>query len=286
MGCTRSRVGVVVLNHGGAADTLGCLDSLQHVTPAPTVVVVDNGSADGSAEVLAAALVDRPGLDATLVVNDHNVGFGRGCNLGIGALRPRDVDYVWLLNNDAAVEAGTLAAMLAVAESDSRVGAVGSVIHDMDEPGRVTTWGGGSASTWTGFTRDARSPTDPLDYLTGASLLLRTRAIDDVGGFDPRFFFTWEDVDLARRLTRRGWTLAVADRSRVWHRSGGTLAPGSPTRMRYHAQGLVVFMRAHSPAPALTALPMLSWYALTAVRRRRVAVLTEAVRGWWSGWSL
>ena len=275
----RPPVGVVVLNYRGADDTVRCLESLRHVTPRPTIVVVDNGSADGSVERIRAAAPD-----VEVIVNAANLGYGRGNNVGIDHLRAHGVEHVWLLNNDTTVEAATLAAMLEVAAGDDRLGAVGCVIHDMAAPERILTWGGGRVGRWTGFTRDAHAAGDRVDYLTGASVLLRVRALEEVGTFDPRYFFTWEDVDLGVRLREHGWGIAVAARARVWHRWGGTAAATSPVRMEHHAAGLVVFMRSHSPLPALTALPMLGWYALAAARRRQWSILAAAWRGWRRGW--
>ena len=275
----RPRVGVVVLNYRGGDDTVRCLESLAACTPAPTIVVVDNASGDGSVEHIRTAATD-----VELIVNDANLGFGGGCNVGIEHLRARGVDYVWLLNNDTTVEAATLPQMLDVAAGDDRIGAVGSVIYDMAAPDRVLTWGGGRVGRRTGFTRDARSPQDRVDYLTGASLLLRTATLDDVGEFDPRFFFTWEDVDLGVRVMEGGWRIAVAEGSRVRHRWGGSVAAMSPVRMEHHAAGVVLFMRKHSTVPALTALPMVGWYAVTAARQRSWAMFAAAWRGWRRGW--
>ena len=245
------------------------------------VVVVDNASGDGSVERIRAA---APDVD--VIVTATNLGFGAGCNVGIDHLRAGvGVDFVWLLNNDTTVEAETLPRMLDVAAGDERIGAVGSVIYDMAAPAQVLTWGGGRVGRRTGFTRDARSPQDRVDYLTGASLLLRTATLDDVGEFDPRFFFTWEDVDLGVRVAEGHWRIAVAEGSRVWHRWGGSVAAMSPVRMEHHAAGVVLFMRKHSAVPALTALPMLGWYAVTAVRQRSWTMFAAAWRGWRRGWS-
>ena len=102
--------------------------------------------------------------------------------------------------------------------------------------------------------------------------------------FDPRFFFTWEDVDLGVRLADRGWRIAVAEGSRVWHRWGGSVSAVSPVRMEHHAAGVVLFMRKHSTVPALTALPMLGWYVVAAARQRSWAMFAAAWRGWRRGW--
>jgi GT2 family glycosyltransferase len=273
------RVGVVVLNYMGVADTLGCLESLAALHDPVRVIVVDNGSGDGSADRLAAV----PGVE--VIANDANLGFAGGNNVAIERLLDVGLEFVWVLNNDTVVEPSTAEELLAVADADPRVGAVGSVLYDMAVPERVLTWGGGSLGRWSGRTRDAHSESDRIDYLTAASILLRASALQEVGLFDPRYFFTWEDVDLSGRLAAAGWRLAVAGRSRVWHRWGGTIAPLAPRRFEEHAAGLVVYMRSHSPAPWVTTLPMLGYYAITAVRRRRWELWTAAWRGWRSGWS-
>jgi GT2 family glycosyltransferase len=273
------RVGVVVLNYLGVDDTLACLQSLAALDDPVRVIVVDNGSTDGSAVRLAAV----PGVE--LIANDSNLGFAAGNNVAIERLLDEGLEFVWVLNNDTVVEPATVGELLAVADADPRVGAVGSVLYDMATPERVLTWGGGSLGRWSGRTRDARVEGDRVDYLTAASVLVRAAALRQVGLFDRRYFFTWEDVDLSTRLVAAGWRLAVAGRSRVLHRWGGTLQPLAPRRLEEHAAGLVVYMRTHSPVPWLTTVPMLGYYAVTALRRRRLELWTAAWRGWRSGWS-
>jgi GT2 family glycosyltransferase len=268
-----------VLNYQRSQDTIACLESLAELDVAARVIVVDNGSGDGSAQRLAAV----PGVE--LIANDSNLGFAAGNNVAIQRLLDDGHEFAWVLNNDTTVEAPTLSELLAVADDDARVGAVGSVLYDVEDTDRVLTWGGGSLGTWTGRTRDARRREDRVDYLTAASLLLRSAALREVGLFDSRYFFTWEDVDLCTRLVDAGWRLAVAERSRVWHRWGGTLAPLAPRRLEEHAAGLVVYMRGHSRAPWITTLPMLGYYAVISLRARRRELWTAAWRGWRRGWS-
>lgn len=274
-----SRVGVAVLNYRGADDTIACVGSLQRLRTPARVIVVDNGSGDGSTERIRDAF---PDID--VIANAENLGFAAGNNVAIERLLDEGAEFVWVLNNDTTVEETTLDELLAAADEDPAIGAVGAVIYAADRPDDVLTWGGGSVSTWTGRTRDARSAADGLDYLTGASMLIRADALRAVGAFDDRYFFTWEDVDLGLRLRTGGWRIAVADRARLWHRWGATVPPTSPRRLEEHAAGLVTFMRSHSPVPWLTALPMLGWYALTAMRQRDAALWAAAWRGWRKGW--
>jgi GT2 family glycosyltransferase len=273
------RVGIVVLNYRGVADTIACVESLVGLDVDARVIVVDNGSGDGSARRLA----DVSGIE--LIVNDTNLGFAAGNNVAIERLLEAGVEYVWVLNNDTRVAPDSLRELLAVAGAAPSVGAVGAVIYDIAHEERVLTWGGGSVGRWTGRTRDARSGDDRVDYLTAAALLLRAEALRQVGLFDTRYFFTWEDVDLCTRLRAHGWAIAVAERARVWHRWGGTLAPLAPLRLHEHAAGLVVYMRTHSQAPRLATLPMLGYYAYTALRRRERALWSAAWKGWREGWS-
>jgi len=276
----RPRVGVVLLNYRGAADTIACLASLRTLSTPVRIIVVDNGSGDDSVDEITAAAPE-----VEFIENARNVGFGAGNNVAIERLlADPTIEYVWLLNNDTTVESGTLAAMVAAAISDQRIGTVGSVIYHADRPNEVQTWGGGTYSTRTGRTRDAVTAADRVDYITAASALLRADAVRDVGMFDPRFFFLYEDVDLGVRMQERGWKVAVAETSRVWHQGGGTSPALSPFRMEQHAAGLIVFLRKHSRTALVGSLPMLTHYAWLSIRRRNRSILSAAWRGWRRGW--
>jgi GT2 family glycosyltransferase len=270
-----------VLNYRGAPDTVECLASLGRLSTPVRTIVVDNGSDDGSVDAIRVAAPD-----IELVENATNLGFGAGNNVAIERfLADAAIDYVWLLNNDATVEPGTLDAMVDVADRDDRLGAVGSVIYHADRPDEVQTWGGGSLSTRTGRTLDAVASSGRVDYITAASALLRVAAIRDVGSFDPRFFFLYEDVDLGVRLRDGGWRVAVAESSRVWHKGGATSPALSPFRMEQHAAGLVVFLRKHSRFALLRSLLMLGHYATLSIRERDASIVRSTLRGWRRGWT-
>lgn len=276
----RPRVGVAVLNYRGAADTIACLASLEMLPEPVDVVVVDNGSDDGSIDAIRAA---APGVE--LVPTGENLGFGRGNNVAIDRFLDRGCDFVWLLNNDATVEERSLGALLDVAATDDRLGAVGSIIYHADRPSDVQTWGGGSVSLRSGRTLDATTPNGRVDYITGASVLYRSAALRDAGAFDPDYFFLYEDVDLGLRLRDHGWGVAVATGSRVWHRGGGTVPALSPSRAEHHATSWVLLLRKHASMPWLRSLTCLAYYGWLAVRHRRLRLATGAWRGWRSGWA-
>jgi GT2 family glycosyltransferase len=238
-----TRIHAVVLNWNGAERAIACVRSLQALQePAPHVVVVDNGSTDGSADVLRARL---PGVE--LACAEHNRGFAAGCNVGIARARLAGADWVWLLNNDTAVRPGALAALLERAGVDARIGAVGSWL--VGESAKV--WGGGRVSFLSGLPHHLHAPAAErsLDFLQGASLLLRCAALDDVGMLDEGFFLYWEDTDLCYRLRRAGWRLAVAGGAEVDHAGYGSIALRSPAWDYHFTASSVRFFRRHARHP-------------------------------------
>lgn len=239
------RVDVVVLNWNGWQDTLACLASLARLDyPDFRLLVVDNGSTDGSAGKIREAM---PSVE--LLQTGANLGFGGGCNAGMQHALADGAEYVWLVNSDATVDSAALSALVRVAEENPALGSVGSVLHEADKPEVIQLWGGGRVNLWLGQSRHQLSPGLP-DFISGASVLLRRAALQDVGLFDDKtFFMYWEDTDLAFRLRGAGWQLAVADESRIWHKQSATLGKGSPLLDQYFTQSAVRFFRRHAPLP-------------------------------------
>ncbi|MBP9904739.1 MAG: glycosyltransferase family 2 protein [Rhodoferax sp.] len=240
-----SRVGVVVLNWNGWRDTLACLASLQKLDyPDFDLIVVDNGSTDDSVQHI---LAHQPAV--TLLQTGANLGFGGGCNVGIRYALGVGADYIWLINSDATVAVGALSALVTVAQGNPSLGAVGSLLFDAGGVDRIQLWGGGRVNLWTGRSHHQRVPA-ALDFVSGASMLLRREALQQVGLFDDRsFFMYWEDTDLGARLRQAGWLLGVAEQSRVWHKQSASLGRGSPLLDQYFTRSALRFFRKHAPIP-------------------------------------
>lgn len=240
------RVAIVVLNWNGWQDTLACVASLQALDyPNFHIVLVDNGSTDGSEAHLRRAL-PMVGLLQT----GANLGFGGGCNVGLRQALATGADYVWLVNSDATVEPGALSALVRRAGEDATLGAVGSVLLDADAAARVQLWGGGRVGLWTGRSVHCKSSGQTLDFVSGASLLLRRAALEQVGLFDDaRFFMYWEDTDLGFRLRKAGWRLGVAADSTIRHKQSASLGLGNPLLDEYATRSCVRFLRRHAPMP-------------------------------------
>jgi GT2 family glycosyltransferase len=215
-------VTVIVPNFDGADHLEHCLSSLQaldYPSDRFTVLVVDNGSADRSAEVVDSGRADLLQLDA-------NVGFAGACNAGAEA---STADYIAFLNNDMIVDRFWLAELVAGIDAPRGVRCVGGAI--LDWQGTAIDFAGG-ALNFHGF-GDQPSHGEPLAALTtttrnaepfacGGSMLIDRELFLNVGGFDPSYFAYFEDVDLGWRLNVLGHQVAFAPASRCMHRHHGT----------------------------------------------------------------
>lgn len=250
---TMKRVAVVVLNWNGWQETLACLSSLLHLDyPNFQLLVVDNASSDASVDEIKRAM---PLIE--LLQTGANLGYGGGCNVGIRLALARRADYVWLINSDATVAPTALSDLVRELDQDPALGSVGSVLYEADKRAKIQLWGGGRVNLWLGQSRHQLSP-GPLDFISGASLLLRCAALEEVGLFDEAaFFMYWEDADLAFRLRRAGWASGVAGKSSVWHKQSASLGKGSPKLDEYFTRSGVRFLRRYAPVPLISVSLML-----------------------------
>jgi GT2 family glycosyltransferase len=224
---------VVVVNWNGRHYLEGCLAALRVQTlPELQIVVVDNGSTDGSA-----ALVRSAFPEVQLIPLAENRGFAAGNNAGIRGLRTR---YVLALNNDTIAEPGWAEALVAAAEGDAGVGAVASRIVFADRPevldaaGLAAAWDGNGYNIGLGEpATEHLEPREVFGACAGAALYRRAM-LDDVGLFDERYFAYVEDTDLAWRAQLAGWRCLYAPDAVVRHVHSGT--GGRSERKRYLLQ--------------------------------------------------
>jgi len=213
------------------------LESLADQTVPAAVVVVDNASTDGTAEMVAHRFPD-----VSVVTNDRNLGFGRAINRGIAQVG--DADVVILVNNDTVCATDFVERMLEPF-ADPRVGMVAGVLLQGSAPELVDSAGIELDRTLRSWDIGWNEPVAGLEAAAapvgpcGGAAAYRAEALraEGGGGFDEAFFAYWEDVDLALRLRLAGWGCARADGARALHAHGATLGAASPAQRRLEAFG-------------------------------------------------
>ncbi len=220
----RPTVSLVVLSHDGCEHLDVCLTSLADLSIEEfdlEVIVVDNASTDGTADLIAKRF---PAV--RVLRSDVNLGFSKGANLGAAHASG---EFVAFLNNDMRVDRRWLDVLVHTARGDDRLACVGSAILNWD--GTAIDFAGrpedafGVASGLMNeslSSREMPSDTAPQLFVSAGAALFRLEAFRDVGGFDPTYFLYHEDVDLCWRLWLRGYRCALAPRSIVYHRGGAS----------------------------------------------------------------
>lgn len=202
-----------------------CIDSIHEVGSEASfeIIVVDNGSSDGSPEWLAAQ--QQQGR-LKLVINPDNLGFSRGCNVGAEAATGR---YLLFLNNDMKVLDGWLDPLVSTLERDPEVGVVGAKLlypdNTIQHAGVALVEFSQQGDILGGIHLSHRKPvnfagtTQPMynQIVTGACLLIRQQLFQDVNGFDERYWNGNEDVDLCLKVGQRGFKVVYRPESLIYH---------------------------------------------------------------------
>lgn len=203
-----------------------------------SVIVADNGSTDGSTEMMASEF-----SSVRVIPLEENYGFTGGYNR---ALEVVDAEYFLLLNSDVEVPAGWLEPLVSWMDEHLECGACGPKILSYDRRdtfeyagaagGLIDKYGfpfcRGRVLKW--FEKDMGQYDSPKDVLwvSGAAMLVRRRVWRQLGGLDDRFFAHMEEIDLCWRMQLEGWNVTVVPASKVYHVGGGTLPNNSPGKLR------------------------------------------------------
>jgi GT2 family glycosyltransferase len=193
------------------------------------VIVVDNGSSDGSREMIRAEFPE-----ARLIAWPENRGFAAAVNAAIAA---SDGDWLLLVNNDAVIAEDALGVALGAKPSED-VGTIALEMRFAERPDLINSTGIGIDVLGVAFDRllgtpvggPARRPTEVFGASAGAALYRRAM-LEDIGGFDDRFFMYLEDADVAWRARMAGWRSTYTPGAVVWHRHSATARHGSPFKL-------------------------------------------------------
>ena len=261
------KIGIVVLNYNGKIDTLACLDSITNLDADGfeiNTVVVDNASSDDSVTAIRAAY---PNL--TVIINQENLGFAGGNNVGIRELLKRQMDFILILNNDTKLAKICLSELLKAAENEKRGGVFGPKIyfspgrefhkqkyHKRDE-GKIIWYAGGKID-WANLLASHRG-VDEVDvgqyqemiktqFVTGCALFVRSTVFKNVGLFDAKLYLYFEDIDFCKRAQKKNWDIWYVPKAILWHNNAGsTGGAGSDLQTYYFTRNRLLIGMRYAP---------------------------------------
>ena len=248
---------VIVLSYNTRDLTLACLRALDAAAAGleTEIIVVDNASTDNTVSCLTA---EFPRV--RVIANHENVGFARGNNLGLAAASGR---YRLVLNSDTVAQPGALRVLAEFMDAHPEAGACGPQLLNPD--GTLQPSGRDLPSLWSVFAGMSRlyrlwrrdfyeqrgrdyTQVARVQEVSGAALLVRREAYERTGGFDPRFFAYYEDVDWCKRLGEAGYAIYYVPHARVRHLWHGSSRQESALASRAAQDSLrLYFARHHGP---------------------------------------
>lgn len=233
-------VSIVIVSYNAKEYLRACLRSIPRSNSPPVryeVIVVDNASRDGAAEMVASEFAEL----ALLLRNKENVGFAKACNQGAAASKGR---YVLLLNPDMELMAGCLYQLVTFADTHPDAGIVGgAAVHPDGSLGHPFARG-------YLFPKPVRAPSRVErirgGWLGGGLMLLRREACDQVGWLDEHFFFGCEDVEICWRMDKAGWGIYYIPYVCAVH-YGGMSTLWNPEVVKENARARRYMVRKHAP---------------------------------------
>ena len=273
---------VIIANWNGAQHLRVCLDSLRTQTyPNFEVIVADNGSTDGSLEMLREEYPEVQVLEL-----GENYGFVIASNRGAAAT---EADILVMLNNDTEAEPGWLAALCQALEANPKAGSAASKMLLFDRRDTIHSAGDMLGEDFIPQNRgvwevDQGQYDDRTEIFgaCGGAAAYRREAWEQVGGFDERLFMYLEDVDLAWRMQQAGWESVFVPEARVYHHLSAT--GGGEIASYYVGRNTILLHRRYlSPDQWLDALPAHIYIVWDALRAWRGGAARARLRGVWHG---
>ena len=242
-----NQITIIILNWNGKEDTLECLDSLDKIDyPHHEIVVVDNGSTDGSVSAIRQQFPNTH-----IIETGQNLGFAEGNNVGIHYALESNSDYILVLNNDTWVNRNLLSTLVETAcATDNKFVYGPAILYANPED---TIWFAGGKWNQKKLTFDyplqgekiTNLPADPYetDYICGAALFFHRSIAEKIGFFDKRFFLVWEESDWCYRANNAGYPSLMVPESKIWHKVGVSFgSESSPLRQYFSTRNRLLWI--------------------------------------------
>ncbi len=243
------KVAAVTINWKRADDTIECIRSMLTERFISEVIMVDNGSMDGSVEKISESCPE-----ATIIEAGSNLGYVKGLNLGIKRAMQRKPTHLLIINNDAVVRPGFMEAMLQAMSDHPQAGIVGPKIFYY---GTNRLWfAGGDLNRYLGYTKHPYMDEEDIgqtrerrvDYINGCAMLVKSEVLESIGLFDPEFGMYAEDLDFCLRAEEKGFESWYTPAAVVLHKvssSAGISGSNAMTPMRsyYYARNMFIVVK-------------------------------------------
>ena len=249
MNSAHPNVVVVIVNYRTGELVVNCLESLKKILgESVKVIVVDNCSGDSSVDLIGKWVCDNQ--NASLVCSEINTGFSGGNNLAIRYAKDQGflADYVWLLNPDTVVRDDALQNLVSFMQQNPKVGIAGSRLEDLDGTAQCSAFRFHTVlseldnglklgvvskllQNWLVALPISDTPAC-VDWVAGASMLIRDRVFDDIGLFDEEYFLYFEETDFCLQAKKAGWSCWYVPTSRVVHFAGSSTGVTNKTKKR------------------------------------------------------
>lgn len=285
---------VTVIPNWNLKEHLGeCLDSLQNQTYSPLqVVVVDNGSSDGSPEFIER---NYPGVNC--IALPENRGYASALNEGIEFALTVNAGHVLALNNDTILEPEAVGLLVMALEDDPKIGIASPKVLYYDRPNRIYRLGDrrysllpmplGFGNKW--YDHPRYSGIMDFDYVSGCAMLIRAALFRQIGLFDPSYFMYYEDSDFCRRARDNGHRIVCVCDAIIYHKASLSARKEESfiTEIRARNRARFYHRYRHGPHPWLTFAAigfMAIWRSIGYLFSGQGQLIKPYLRGLFTGW--
>lgn len=246
MTTSNPKVAVLILNWNRAEMTIACIESLLHLNyDNYDIIVIDNGSTDGSEEIIRHKF---PNI--SILQTGSNLGYSEGNNRGIKKALEENADYILILNNDTKLDRDCLSHLVEMCEKNESIGVAGAIACDYDDPAKILQVS--CSFDWQTLkpkilnleeaNQFDRGNYFDAAYIQGDCMFVRKQVFKKIGYFNTRFFFGYEDVDFCFRAAAAGYRCVVSKCAKFYALINGTIGRGNPLFAYYMTRNRLLFL--------------------------------------------
>lgn len=282
------KVSIVTLTWNTTDVTIDFLKSLnQHCTYSNLeVIIVDNGS-----KVNPEAAFKAIYPSAIVIVNEKNLGFTGGNNVGI---RAATGDFLFIVNNDTEFTPGLLEGLLEIFDKYPDAGIVSPKFHYFYHKGTIEYAGYNTVNVLTGRNgmigcaekdEGQYNEIKSTNYAHGGGMMVPRKVIEDVGGLPEEFFIYYEEFDWCEQIKRKGYKVYYQPASLIYHKESMTTGKSSPFKTFYHTRNRILFMKRNMKLSNY--MIFLGYFTLLTVPKNTITFLLkgqkEHLKSFWKG---